>query len=70
MDDSLPKPSIIAESAKTAYMIFRSSKGVCGGNDFRVLFLKEVDLPSGNAKSSQVEEGRYALDMESLLTRG
>jgi hypothetical protein len=33
---SLPKPSLFAEPAKTAYMISISSKGICGEDDFQV----------------------------------
>jgi hypothetical protein len=33
--DNLPKPCLIAKIAKTAYMIFIYSKGICGENNFR-----------------------------------
>jgi hypothetical protein len=43
----LPNSCLITKSGKTADMIFRSSKGVCEGNDFRLRQEKEAGITSG-----------------------
>jgi hypothetical protein len=39
--DILPNPSLITELAKKSDMIFISSQGDCGGNDFECKLLKD-----------------------------
>jgi hypothetical protein len=65
----LPKPSLIIEPANTAYMIFISSMGICGEDDFKCLRLKEARIPEGKSGGNQLEKRRYALDIGSLLAR-
>ena len=53
---SLPNPSLITESPKSADMISISSMGICGEDDSRCPRLKEVRLVAGMAGGHQVEK--------------
>jgi hypothetical protein len=64
--DSLPKSKLIPALPKIADMVSISSKGLCGGNDFRCTHLKEGRLSSAKAWGHQVEKSRYALDNKIL----
>jgi hypothetical protein len=58
----LPKSALIADPAKAIDMIFISAKVLCGGNDFRYQFLKEVRLSGGKAGGHWGKNSRYDLD--------
>jgi hypothetical protein len=49
-----------------AYMIFISSRGLCGEDDLRCPRMKEVRLPAGKVGCHQMEKRRYGLDMRSF----
>jgi hypothetical protein len=62
----LPKPSLITEPKKTAYMISISGMGVCGGNDFWRPRSKEDGLSAGKSGGHQVEKSQYGMDNKIL----
>jgi hypothetical protein len=50
--DHLPNPSLITKPAKTEDMIFISSKGICGENDFRYRRAKKARTSGVNGRKS------------------
>jgi hypothetical protein len=48
----LPNPSLIPGPAKTADMIFKSSRGICGEDDFRDEVYGRTDYWQGNMEPS------------------
>jgi hypothetical protein len=67
MSTSLPDSSLITEPAKTAGMIFISTRGVCGEDDFRYPSLKKIRLLGGKVGINQIEKSRSALEIGSPL---
>jgi hypothetical protein len=64
--DSLPKPSLIPEPAKTADMIRISCPGLCGEEDFRYLWEEKARTPRVNERNSA---GQQAI-IEGYIAKG
>jgi hypothetical protein len=66
---SLPALIVITWPAEIIALIFIFSGVLVGGNDFRLLRLKEARLPAVKGGGYQVEKDRYTLVSASFQTR-
>jgi hypothetical protein len=55
INDVLPDPSLITDPEKNGDMLFISSKGICGGNDFSRVRLKERRLSARKAENHRAK---------------